>query len=182
MKNLLFVLLLLPSLAYSQEAWLDEVVDDTPVETINPLESRIESLEASIDAIAKAIDGIAPKMAMPATCECKCDCPSLDEIRQVVREELERVTITVKSVEGVEKKVEVPLTKASRPKVMQLQPGETVIAIDGQPVTPFTYQSQTYNAPITQYTTPRYEMRVMNNGGFFGAVRSRSQCANGNCN
>ncbi len=104
---------------------------------------------------------------------CQCECPSIDEIRQVVREELDRVTVTLKTVSGETKKVEMPLTTKAKAQVKELQPGDVVVAINGEPVTPYTYQSQVFNAPITQYSSPRFEMRVLN--GVYGAVRQNAQ-------
>jgi hypothetical protein len=171
------LMLLLASPTFAQEAWIDdvEVVEESAY--VDPVLQKLEAIERDIATLKAA------KMQAPAACQCDCDCPTIDEIRSVVREELDRVTITLKTAAGVEKKVEVPLTKDNAPKVMQLQPGERVVAIDGVPVTPFTYQSQAYNAPVTQYQTPAYEMRVLNrSGSFFGAVRSNRQCVGGNCN
>jgi len=171
------VSLAIPSLAYSQEAWIDDVEVINEPAYVDPVLQKLEAIERDIASLKAA------KMQAPAACSCDCDCPTIDEIRNVVREELDRVTITLKTAAGVEKKVEMPLTKTNTPKMMQLQPGERVVAIDGVPVTPFTYQSQAYNAPVTQYQTPAYEMRVLNrSGSFFGAVRSNRQCVGGNCN
>jgi hypothetical protein len=176
-RYLLLLLLLCPAIANSQEAWIDDVEVAVEPAYVDPVLQKLEAIERDIASLKAA------KMQAPASCNCNCDCPTVDEIRSVVREELDRVTITLKTAAGVEKKVEMPLTKADAPKVMQLQPGERVVAIDGVAVTPFTYQSQAYNAPVTQYQTPAYEMRVLNrSGSFFGAVRSNRQCVGGNCN
>ena len=158
------LMLLLASPTFAQEAWIDdvEVVEESAY--VDPVLQKLEAIERDIATLKAA------KMQAPTSCQCNCQCPTIDEIRSVVREELDRVTITLKTASGVEKKIEMPLTKANAPKVMQLQPGERVVAIDGVAVQPFTYQSQAYNAPVTQYTTPRYEMRVLN--GLYGAVRS----------
>ncbi len=59
---------------------------------------------------------------------CQCECPSIDEIRQVVREELDRVTVTLKTVSGETKKVEMPLTTKAKAQVKELQPGDVVVA------------------------------------------------------
>jgi hypothetical protein len=95
--------------------------------------------------------------------------PTIDEIRQVVREELARVTVTVRATSGVQREVVMPLTQpASKPVFSQLNPGERIIAIDGVPVQPFVYQAA--SQPVARYVTPQYDMRVLGNG--FGAVRS----------
>ena len=187
MKTLFILLLLLPSLASAQEAWVDDVsVVEEPTETyVDPLEERIAALEAnSVEIVSamkdmtKAIGMLAEKasekpVAMPSQCQCDCDCPTLDEIRQVVREELKAVTVTLKTASGEVKKVEVPLT-SSAPRFKQIQPGEVVVAINGQSVTPHRYMHN--NAPVTQYTTPSFDMRVVESPrGFFGAVR-QSTC------
>jgi hypothetical protein len=166
---------------------------DPLIEDFKGIEQRIKALEEIVEVNTKTIGDVAltlkdvaqvlkvvsekpVAMPTPAACECNCDCPTLDEIRSVVREELDRVTVTLKTAKGDYKKVELPLTKTNAPAVQELQAGETVVAIDGVPVTPFRFQSQTYNAPITQYTTPRYEMRVLSQGvRSFGAVR-QSTC------
>lgn len=196
-RLLLCVLLLCPSLTYSQEAWLDDVpTPPAPVESVSDdVKAALDAIKAEVAELRKAINDVkvkldekpAPVVAMtdPSQCKCDCDCPTVDEIRAVVREELERVTVTLKSATGATRKVEVPLTTPAKAQVRALQPGETVVAINGQPVTPYTYRSQAYQAPVTQYRTPQYEMRTMNYGGqFFGAVRSSGfgTCANGRCN
>jgi len=172
MIRLLLLLLLLPSLADAQEAWLD---DDKPADTIlvDPLSAKVDALAEQVSALSASLSAM--KFPEPSTCNCQC--PTIDEIRSVVREEIDRVTITVKTVAGVEKKVEMPVSQPAAAKVMELQPGERVVAINGVPVQPFNYRSEAYNAPITRYQTHAYEMRVLNQGGrFFGAVRSSQTC------
>lgn len=196
MNRILFALLLLcPSLSFAQEAWIDDVpvIDEPVTPEVDPLEERIAALEANMTKTVENIDGIVESLggitkalktlvekpvasAIPGQCECNCECPGIDEIRQVVREEIDRVTVTLKNDKGETKQVELPLTK-TQPIVSELQPGDRVVAIDGQPVIPFTY-GETKQGSVTQYTTPRYDMRVLNsnNGGYFGAVRATNTC------
>lgn len=180
MKNLLFILLLLPSVSFAQEAWIDDVDVVDPPAFVDPLESRIESLESKFDDVAEGLKELAkaigqlvnaPKaVAMPSQCQCDCDCPTIDEIRVVMREEIERVTVTVKSVTGEEKTVDMPVSQPLATKPMELQPGDVVVAIDGQPVTPFRYSRG------VGYTAPGYELRTLSTGGgLMGAVR-QSTC------
>ena len=151
---------------------LDEYA--TKVE-LNELHARLDSISKDVATTVESIKSLVEmkkvekpvSMPMPG---CECQCPTLDEIRQVVREELDRVTITVKNSVGVEKKVTMPISEPDAVVINELQPGDVVTAIDGIPVVPFTYNSTRYNAPVTQYRTSQFEMRVLN--GRFGAVRS----------
>lgn len=171
----------------------DSIVNDyaTRVE-LNDIHSRLDDLTKSMkedvtklamelvkvaDAIKNLVEVQREKpvtMPMPS---CECQCPTLDEVRTVIKEELDRVSVTVRSSSGKERVVDMPLSTPDVPMIKELQPGDMVVGINGQAVTPFRYQSKTYNAPVTQYMTPDYEMRVLN--GMFGAVRSNCRMVNG---
>jgi len=177
-----FLIMLLTHSAFGQDVWVEDelpqqsTAGDTvlpePVPLADPLYEDVAQIKQQLAELKASLQAF--KMPSPAACECKCDCPTLEEIRGVVREELDRVTVTVKSTAGVERKVEIGLTNPDEPVIQELQPGDRVVAINGQPVTPFSY-GVTPQGPVVQYTTPSFEMRTIRTPrGYFGAVRATS--------
>jgi hypothetical protein len=176
--------------SYSQESSFDDDPKASPAAFVDPLQERVERLEAvvaentgtlgdvseTLQSVAESMKLLANKAPMPQpakACVCDCECPTLDEIRTVVREELDRVTVTLKTAAGTVKKTELPTSKVGATKSFALQPGDRVVAIDGVPVTPFTYQAN--ERTVTQYATPRFDMRVTSQGNrIVGAVRQQT--------
>lgn len=118
-----------------------------------------------------------------AECKCNCQCPTIEQIRQVVREELARVTVTLKSSAGTTHNVEMPLATAGKPVRLSVPSdgGWYVTAVDGVPCSPRPVH--TASGPAMSYEANGYEVRTMNyGGGFFGAARSSGQCFGPGCN
>jgi membrane-associated protease RseP (regulator of RpoE activity) len=168
-KAVAFIVILFSSqLAFAQEGWEDDLPIDAEVETyVDPLLTKVDELSEQVAALSVQL------AAMKTAESCQCQCPTLDEIRTVVREELDRVTVTLKTAAGTVKKTELPISKVGATKEFALQPGDRVVAIDGVPVTPFTYQAN--ERTVTQYATPRFDMRVTSQGNrIVGAVRQQT--------
>jgi C-terminal processing protease CtpA/Prc len=162
----LLLALLLASPVYSQEAWLDNtpepsvVIDETivnEIEYVDPLADALDEIKSELASLRSEVQQIKP--------------PTIDEIRSVVREELDRVTVTLKTASGEVKHAAVPLSKTGDTKITKLQEGDRIIAIDGKPVTPYTFS--TAKTTGQAYSAGGYEMRVLN--GVYGAVR-QSTC------
>lgn len=112
-------------------------------------------------------------------CKCDCQCPTIDEIRTVVHEEIARVTVTLKSTTGAVKKVSLPLTTSTTPSVRRLPADGRwyTTHINGVPCVPVPMTTSA--GSTTSYSTPDYEMRAFDwQGGSYGAVR-RCRMVNG---
>jgi hypothetical protein len=190
------------------EDFLDDfpapIPDDAPNSTLS---ADIQTLSQSVFALMeisgdtkRAVESIADRVAVlegnakligvqevPSVlreCQCNCECPTLDQIRQVFREELDRVSVTVKAASGETRSLVMPLTaNPSQPIKRELQPGDRVVAIEGVAVQPFNYMSP-QRVPITRYSTPQFDLRVMepiNTAPVGAVIPSGNARSNGTC-
>jgi len=102
-----------------------------------------------------------------------------DTVREVVKEELATVVLTLK-VKEEEKKVTIPAPTVSSPEsTFDLPPGAIITAIDGVPVSRGAYRSPAYTG--SEYSTPTYRVRSFFNGRQMGAIRYGT-CGPNGCN
>lgn len=170
---------------------IDQLQDDIDAmrrETAESIAAISQSMQSSSLMLQQAAAAVSQVQATAGQAshshECTCNCPTIDEIRQVVREELERVTVTLRSTDtGETKTVDLSVTEqATRPIVQSMTPGQWyVTAVDGVPVTPRAVR--TGSGIAYSYTTPRHEIRTLSTGGrLFGAARSlRTVRSSGTC-
>ncbi len=123
--------------------------------------TMVADTKKTADAVNEGLESFRPA---PTTAECKCDCPTLEQIRAVVREELARVTVTLRSGATVQATVNEPL---------KLNPGEVVTHIDGVPVQASAASNgssggtMAYSPSVVTrvYATPTYQAQSYTSAG-----------------
>lgn len=147
-------------------------------EKFDDLQSQVASTNSSVRMVSQNINDVLEKLEAQEqkaavtpkvdfqkvnSCVCTCDCPTLDQIRQMFREELSRSPARASTA------------VSSSSSGFQVYPGERIIAIDGVPVS--NYSPSAVSAPSPVYSTPApvYSAPV------FVPSFSSGGCANGSC-
>lgn len=131
-------------------------------ERIDGVASAAESISQELASVAQRIDVLeTPSVVQQPTpeCVCTCDCPTIDEVRTVVREELDKTVAASKPPAQSVTRTATPKTPQPTAQGPVLNPGERIVAVDGVPVN----QSR----PV----------RV----GFFGSAPVRATCTAPGC-
>lgn len=161
------------SASQAPEPSFDEVLDELRQAAVDLRKGQQELAEAARAHKEAAEQPMKTQMPMGGVCECKC--PSIDEIRNVIREELQTVKLTIRDEACAVKEQEVKVSDTGKAKALELQPGDRVVAIDGQPVQPYTVPHKTTGELMDYYSHPSYEVLAYPQRGIVrGAIRARS--------
>lgn len=173
----------------SEQAAPTEPTGDSDADKLSKLSREIAKVSGEVSAISEAIKKDAGLKSggagfQPQSAGCDCQCPTLDQIREVVRSELQKCQLTIKSADGTTKTKEIKVPGDGAVKPLELKPGDQVVAVNGQPVKPYTYTGEQSQKQITRVVTPAYDIRMNDDRGFFrGGIRylAPSNCPGGVC-
>lgn len=116
-------------------------------------------IESGTAATAPIVDQAPVEASPPAVCQCNCDCPTADEIREIVRQELSRACVQPQLVED----------PPPAPVVSNDCPGGVCPVATPQ------------NTQRTKQTVRRYSTLSSGQRGILGGLFRARTCNGGNC-